>query len=139
MSVSLLIISHEEVATALVNTVKTTFANQLPLAVATVELQPEADPEVLIPKLMKVVSALDQGDGVLILTDLYGSTPSNIAQVLQKEHHTRIVTGLNLPMLFKVMNYPNLNLEQLAEKAFQGGQHGIRECENKPKEDEDNG
>lgn len=127
MSVSILIISHNEIGTALLNTVKQTFGSQLPLPTATVELQADTDPEILIPKLKEVVKALDQGDGVLILTDLFGSTPSNVAQQIQDCKHIRIVSGLNLPMLIRVMNYPNLELAQLAEKARTGGQHGIIE------------
>ena len=129
MSVSILIISHDEIGTALINTVKKTFGTQLPLPVATVELQLDADPAILIPKLKKVVKALDQGKGVLILTDLFGSTPSNIAQELLKDNEVRIVTGLNLPMLIRVMNYAKLDLDQLTEKAYTGGQSGIIECE----------
>lgn len=129
MSVSLLIISHDEIGSALLNAVKQTFSSELPLSVATVELEANADPEELIPKLKKVVLALNQGDGVLILTDLFGSTPSNIANSIQDCKDTRIVTGLNLPMLIRVMNYPQLNLQQLAEKARTGGQCGIIECE----------
>lgn len=129
MSVSVLIISHDEIGSALLNAVKQTFSSELPLSVATVELEANADPEELIPKLKKVLSALNQGDGVLILTDLFGSTPSNIAHNIQNCKEVRIVTGLNLPMLIRVMNYPKLNLQQLAEKARTGGQSGIIECE----------
>ncbi len=129
MSVSILIISHDEIGSALLNAVKQTFSSELPLAVATVELEANADPEELIPKLKKVVHALNQGDGVLILTDLFGSTPSNIASSIQDCKDIRIVTGLSLPMLLCVMNYSQLNLRQLAEKARTGGQRGIIECE----------
>lgn len=128
MSVSVLIISHAEIATALLNTVKQTFGSELPLSVATIELPLNSDPEVLIPKLKTVVKALDQGEGVLILTDLFGSTPCNIAQNIQYCESVRVVSGLNLPMLIRVMNYPNLNLRELAEKARTGGQCGIIEC-----------
>ncbi len=131
MTVSILIISHDEIGTALLNTVKQTFGSELPLSAATVELQPDADPEILIPKLKKVVKALDQGEGVLILTDLFGSTPSNVAQQIQDCKSIRVVSGLNLPMLIRVMNYPQLNLTQLAEKALTGGQCGIIACEQK--------
>lgn len=136
MSVSVLIISHDEIGTALVNTVKNTFGSQLPLPIATVELQQNADPDILIPKLKKVVHALNQGDGVLILTDMFGATPSNIATALQKEAEIRIITGLNLPMLIRVMNYPALNLDQLTEKAVTGGQSGIIECEQQQDDEE---
>ena len=115
------------------NTVKQTFGSELPLPTATVELKADADPEDLIPKLKNVVKALDQGDGVLILTDLFGSTPSNVAQKIQAKN-IRIVSGLNMPMLIRVMNYAQLNLTELVEKARTGGQCGIIECEQK-KED----
>jgi PTS system mannose-specific IIA component len=129
MSVSVLIISHEGIGSVLLNVVKQTFGSELPLSVATVELEANADPEVLIAKLKKVVKALNQGAGLLILTDLFGSTPSNIARSIQDCQDARIVTGLNLPMLLRVMNYPQLDLAQLAEKARTGGQCGIIECE----------
>ena len=135
MSVSILIICHDEIGTALLNTVKQTFGGDLPLSAATVELRYDADPDVLTPKLKTVLKALDQGDGVLILTDLYGSTPSNIAQNIQEFSRVRIVSGLNLPMLIRVMNYPQLELYQLAEKALTGGQCGIIECEVKKQEE----
>lgn len=134
MSVSILIISHDEIGTALLNTVKQTFGSELPLPAATIELQATADPEVLIPKLRTVVTALDQGEGVLILTDLFGSTPSNIAQKVQDCNSVRVVSGLNLPMLIRIMNYPDLTLMELAEKAKTGGQCGIIECEHKTEE-----
>jgi PTS system ascorbate-specific IIA component len=129
MSVSILIISHDDIGSALLNAVKQTFASELPLPVATVGLEATVDPDELVPKLRKVVATLNQGDGVLILTDLFGSTPSNIAHKLRDFKDTRMVTGLNLPMLIRVMNYPQLNLAQLAEKARTGGQCGIIECE----------
>ncbi len=125
MSVAVLIITHHEIGHALVNALKTTYGDGLPLPLETVEVRSDADPDRLIPELKKIIITLDQGDGVLILTDLFGSTPSNIAYELQKERNIRIVTGLNLPMLIRVMNYPILNLTELAEKAMKGGQAGI--------------
>jgi PTS system ascorbate-specific IIA component len=129
MSVSLLIITHEGVGSVLLNAVKQTLGSELPLSVTTVELKIHTDPDLLSNKLKKVVEPLNQGEGLLILTDLFGSTPSNIARSIQGCKEMRIVTGLNLPMLIRVMNYPQLNLEQLAEKARTGGQCGIIECE----------
>ena len=68
---------------------------------------------------------LDHGAGVLILTDLYGATPSNIAHRLVEENKTVVVTGLNLSMLMRVLNYPNLSLEELVDKACRGGGEGV--------------
>lgn len=127
MSVSVLIISHHEIGNALVNALKTTYGNGLPLPLETFEVHTDEDPETLLPRLKNLVQKMNEGDGVLILTDLFGSTPSNIAHELQKENNIRIVTGLNLPMLIRVMNYPKLDVVQLAEKARRGGQDGIIE------------
>ena len=75
-----------------------------------------------------MVQELDRGDGVLVLTDMYGSTPSNIAAGLQKEGKVSVVAGINLPMLIRVLNYPFLDLAALAEKALSGGRDGILPC-----------
>ena len=125
MSVAVLIITHHEIGHALVNALKTTYGDGLPLSLETFEVRSDADPDKLLPQLGQIVKQLDQGEGVLILTDLFGSTPSNIAYELQKVTHIQIVTGLNLPMLIRVMNYPTLDLSELTEKALKGGQAGI--------------
>lgn len=129
MSVSVLIISHHDIGDALIRAAKTTFGKEnLPLPTYVFNVLPDTDPEQMIPKIKKVIRKLNQNEGILILTDLFGATPSNIAQELQDDN-IRIVTGLNLPMLLRVMNYANLNLTQLAENAFKGGQAGIIECD----------
>ena len=63
-----------------------------------------------------------------MLTDLYGSTPSNIAASLASRGKVRIVSGLNLPMLVRVLNYPGDDLPSLADKAMSGGNRGILLC-----------
>ena len=129
MSVAILLISHQDIATAFLKAAKTTYGEQLPLSVHIAEISTQLDPNTLIPKLQQLTQNLDHGDGVLILTDLFGSTPSNVAQALQDIGHIRIVAGLNLPMLLRVLNYPKAALDELAKKAAQGGKNGIVECE----------
>lgn len=125
MSVAVLIITHHEIGHALVNALMTTYGDSLPLPLETFEVKSDADPDQLLPRLYDIIHQLDKGQGVLILTDLFGSTPSNIAYELQKGTNIRVVTGLNLPMLIRVMNYPSLSLSELEEKALKGGQAGI--------------
>ena len=80
--------------------------------------------EALAEHARKAAALLDHGAGVLVLTDMYGATPSNIALRLAGAK-VRIVTGLNLPMLMRVLNYSQLGLDQLAEKAVSGGREGV--------------
>ena len=120
-------IAHNEVGEALLSAAKNTFG-ELPLATQVICIRRNADPQQILEQLQQTMSELDNGDGVLILTDIFGSTPSNIAQALHTSFNTRLVAGLNLPMLIRVMNYPDLNLEQLADKALTGGREGVIEC-----------
>lgn len=124
MSVSLLIISHGDVGKALVKAVIDTFG-ELPLLTKTFRIDKNDDPNLKVKQIETIVSTLDQGDGILILTDLYGSTPSNIAEMLHQKCLSRMIAGVNLPMLIRIMNYPDLTLDDLVEKALSGGQDGI--------------
>ena len=72
----------------------------------------------------KYVKFLDKGNGVLILTDIIGTTPSNIAKSINHKN-IRVVAGLNLSMLLNVFNYPTNSLNDLADKAIEGGIAGI--------------
>lgn len=129
MSVNILIITHDNVGSSLINTALKMFG-QLPLPTITVPIEHSDDPENIINKIRNVLTKLKNSEGVLILTDLFGSTPSNIARQLQLNSQTvKIVTGINLPMLIKVMNYPTLCLNKLAEKAICGGKEGVLNCE----------
>jgi PTS system ascorbate-specific IIA component len=70
---------------------------------------------------------------VLLLTDAYGSTPSNIATCLAGEQPARVevVAGINLPMLVRIFNYPQLALSAMAQNAVEGGRRGIVICPGK--------
>ncbi len=128
MSVAILIVSHHNIGKALADAVETSFNHQLPLTLSTVGVPSDADPDKLKLLVKNAIAKLDTGDGVLILTDLYGSTPSNICKDNLESSHVRIVTGLNLPMLVRVMNYPTLSLDEIAANAVAGGQGGIVDC-----------
>lgn len=127
MSVGILLITHSGIGGALLNVAYGTFG-KLPLEISQLSVSRDPDPELLIAKAGYLVRKLDAGHGVLVLTDMFGSTPSNVAQGLQQQGFAiRVVAGLNLPMLFRVLNYASLELEQLATKAISGGQDGIFE------------
>ncbi|VAW87539.1 PTS system, mannose/fructose/sorbose family, IIA component, partial [hydrothermal vent metagenome] len=63
--------------------------------------------------------------GILVLTDMYGSTPSNIANLLLDDERIKTIAGLNLPMLIRLFNYPRLSRDKLLEKAVDGGREGV--------------
>lgn len=124
MSVGLLIISHSGIGPALLGTT-THMLNSCPLNARLLTVTADSEPEELMASALELLELLDEGDGVLVLTDLYGSTPSNIAVRLGQYYNIRVISGMNLPMLVRILNYSQLTLDALAEKAVSGGRDGI--------------
>jgi len=124
MSVGLLLITHEGIASNMLSTAKN-MLGVCPLATRALEVPLDTSPEEIIIQAQIYIKTLDQGNGVLILTDLYGSTPSNIGGQLLVNSGLRLVAGLNLPMLVRLLNYPQLDLEKMTQKALSGGKDGI--------------
>lgn len=122
--VGLLLITHNRIGNALLDTA-THMLGMCPLMVEAIPVLPDCDPEAMVARGRDLVRELNNGDGVLVLTDMYGSTPSNIAARLADRGDVMVVCGVNLPMLVRVMNYPRLSLQDLAEKAESGGRDGI--------------
>ena len=124
MSVGVLIITHNGIGAALFGTADFMIESS-PLQIKLLSANRNSDPDELYESACLLVKELDQGDGVLVMTDLLGSTPSNIAHRLIQDARVSIVTGINLSMLIRVMNYPELDLAGLSEKARSGGIDGI--------------
>jgi PTS system ascorbate-specific IIA component len=82
-------------------------------------------PEQLAQSLQQYIAKLDQGQGVLILADVYGATHTNVACRFLKKNHVELIAGLNLPMLIRILNYRNLDFPGLINKALSGGAEGI--------------
>jgi PTS system ascorbate-specific IIA component len=130
MSAGLIIITHDGIGPALLGTTKL-MLQEFSLKTKLLTASRDCEPDELAESALEQIKALDEGDGVLILTDLYGSTPCNIAQKFSGTENIRIVTGLNLSMLIRVFNYSLLDLDELAEKAVSGGKDGILEIKGK--------
>lgn len=128
MSVGLLIVTHDRIGTELLTTASITLG-VCPLRAEVLTVPRDLDPDHLVVEGRRLIGDLDTGDGVLVLTDMYGSTPSNIANRLSKPGHTAVVSGINLPMLIRVLNYPRLSLMELANKAVSGGREGVMLCQ----------
>lgn len=128
MSVGLLIITHEGIGGALLRTATHTL-RQCPAHVAVLEVPQDSRLESHRARARSMLEQVNQGDGVLVLTDLYGATPGNIAAGLQNGKDVIAVTGINLPMVMRVLNYGQLPLAELAEKAIGGGRDCVFICD----------
>ncbi len=127
MSVGVLMITHEGIADAILDTAVHILGN-CPMTVDVLPAARDCDTDLLRKRVAQKVDELDQGDGVLVLLDIYGSTPSNIACSVANQERIRVISGVNLPMLIRVLNYCDLGLAELAEKALSGGKDGVLVC-----------
>jgi PTS system ascorbate-specific IIA component len=125
MSVGILLLTHDGAARAYGPLVQRLLGRH-PLRIESFELAFDADLDATLPLASAALRRADSGDGVLILTDIYGASPSNLAaRLTQLGTPARRVAGLNLPMLLRACNYPDQTLDQLALTAANGGKTGI--------------
>ena len=124
MTCGILLVTHPGVGTALLD-VAARLLRHLPLKTEAFEVPFDADMDVLLPLASAALRRVDSGQGVLILTDLYGASPSNLAgQLARLGTPARRVSALSLPMLMRVMNYPEQGLDQLPATAAAGTRNG---------------
>lgn len=81
--------------------------------------------DAILAEVKDAAKACDQGSGVLVLTDMFGGTPSNISLSLLVAGKLEVVTGVNLPLLLKVLANRDLELHKLASEAKSAGKQGI--------------
>ena len=124
MAVGILLITHPGIGSALIE-VAGRILSVLPLTTEAFDLAFDADIDAALPQASAALRRVDGGDGVLILTDLYGASPSNLAGRLARlGTPARRVASLNLPMLLRVMNYAELPLDDLPAVAAAGARNG---------------
>ena len=123
MNVGILMITHSDIGKQLLLTATSVFGKN-PFRVEILSVDNYDQPNDVKELGQKYVKFLDQGRGVLILTDIIGTTPSNIAKSIDYKN-IRVVAGLNLSMLLNVFNYSTDSLNQLANRAVDGGITGI--------------
>jgi len=124
MTCGILLVTHPGVGSALLD-VATRLLRHLPLKTEAFEVPFDADMDALLPLASAALRRVDSGQGVLILTDLYGASPSNLAgQLARLGTPARRVSALSLPMLLRVMNYPEQGLDQLPATAAAGTRNG---------------
>jgi mannose PTS system EIIA component len=123
----ILIIAHAPLANALRQCALHVFPD-CGVGVAAIDVQPNLSPEETLASAriaMEQLSQQPQVKGVLVLTDIFGATPSNVAQKLVDGAASRLITGVNLPMLLRSVSYRHEPLETLVSRAMVGGTQGV--------------
>ncbi len=122
--IGILIISHGTLGESLIHCASHVL-NKRPPRLKQLGITAQDDPALLLPQARNLVNELDAGDGVLILTDIYGGTPSNMAAKLVSPGKVEAVAGVSLPMLIRVLNYRDRTLQVIVTKAISGGCEGV--------------
>lgn len=122
--VGILIIAHGTLGESLIHCASHVMAGR-PAQLAHIGVSIDDDPQVVLPQAVRLIRSLDQGRGVLVLSDVYGATPSNIACKLLVPGKVEGVAGVNLPMLVRALTYRNEPLKTVVAKAISGGIEGV--------------
>ena len=122
--IGILIVAHGALGQSLVDAV-THVLGARPAQFGVSAVGADDDPLELLPKARAEVSALDSGDGVAVLADLYGATPCNLATKLARPGRVEVIAGVNLPMLVRAFTYRTRGMETLVKKAISGGCEGV--------------
>jgi PTS system mannose-specific IIA component len=128
--VGIVIVAHTPVASAMLGFAEHAFGD-LPERVRAVDVPPYEDIKVSFDRVFEAAKKVNSGNGILVLTDVMGATPANVASKLDAPGsyvelgNVIVLTGLNLPMLMRCITHRGEGLEELAAKALQGGQNGI--------------
>ena len=122
--IGILIISHGDLGNSLINCANHVMGRR-PEHLVHLGVTIQDDPDVIILNALELLKQLDCGDGVLILSDICGATPCNIATELENPGKVECLSGVNLSMLVRALTYRDKSLESLVEKALSGGKEGV--------------
>jgi PTS system mannose-specific IIA component len=122
--VGILIIAHGTLGESLIHSATHVMCGR-PAQLMQIGVGMQDDPQAVLPQAIKLLRGLDDGSGVLVLSDVYGATPSNIACKLLVPGRIEGVAGVNLPMLVRALTYRNEPLKTVITKAISGGIEGV--------------
>ena len=122
--IGILIVSHGAFGEALIHSANHVLGKR-PEQMRHMGVALQDDPDAVLPRARELLRQVDTGDGVLVLTDMLGATPSNIATRLLEPGRVEGVAGASLPMLIRALTYRDEPLGAVVEKALSGGQEGV--------------
>jgi PTS system ascorbate-specific IIA component len=122
--IGVLIVTHGEIGTALLHSAAQILGAQPP-QVATLSVWRQDDPDDLVLRAQELLQGIDDGDGVLVLTDIFGATPGNVVSRLLQDGRVEGVSGASLPMLLRVITGRNGSLGAAVQRALSGGAEGV--------------
>jgi len=124
--IGIMVVSHEPLGTALIHCTRHIFG-RMPPQLAALDVIPDEDPDAAFLAARELLARINDGSGVLVLTDLFGATPSRIAARLAEPRRVQVLAGVNLPMLVKALNNRRGPLEELVQTLVSSAKAAILE------------
>ncbi len=123
--IGILLVTHANLGNTLIETVEF-ISGKKEAHIASVSINIQEDPEALRKKIKKAIQSVKTENGVIILTDMFGGTPSNLSYSFLEEGQVEVISGVNLPILFKAMNARSkMNMESLTQVLVEHGKKSI--------------
>lgn len=122
--IGILLITHGTFGESLIQNICHVL-NKRPALIGQLGVAAQDDPLDILPMAKLLLKEVDEGDGVLVMTDILGATPSNLALKLLEPGRVEGVAGVSLPMLLRALTYRKNGMETLLKKAISGGRDGV--------------
>lgn len=122
--IGILLITHAPLGKAFIEAATHVFRSA-PEQLESLDVIADQDPDQVRRLAREAIARIDDGSGVLVLTDIVGATPSNCTLQLCIPGKVEVVAGVSLPMLLRAISYRRNTLDSVAEMALAGGQKGV--------------
>jgi PTS system ascorbate-specific IIA component len=122
--IGVLIVTHGEIGRSMLDSASQ-ILGEAQRQIATLSVWRQDDPDDLVLRARELMEKIDAGDGVLVLTDIFGATPGNVASRLLEDGRVEGVSGVSLPMLLRVLTGRNGSLPAAVQRAVSGGAEGV--------------
>jgi PTS system mannose-specific IIA component len=130
LMVGILLLTHAPLGQAFLEAAAHVFRGR-PERLAAVDVRADQDPAEVRQLADAAIGSIDDGSGVLVITDVMGGTPSNCTLSLCQPGHVEVIAGISLPMLLRALTYRHDTLDVVVEMALSGGQNGAVRVDNR--------
>jgi PTS system ascorbate-specific IIA component len=133
--IGILVVSHEPLGTALIHCTRHIFG-RMPPQLAALDVIPDEDPGLALKAARELLARINDGSGVIVLTDLFGATPARIAARLAEPNRIIVIAGVNLPLLVKALTLRRGPPDEVAATLLEGVRETILPIEARADGDE---
>jgi len=121
--IGIVLVTHGRLAHEMLNVAQHVVGPQK--GVECVGINPDDDMELKRHEILEKTAAVDTGDGVIVITDMFGGTPSNLAISIMEERNVEVISGMNIPMLVKLMRERSETIPDAVAAAQEAGRKYI--------------